>query len=236
MKSLKLWAIHGSFLLFFIFFILALVTQKSVDIEIGEGERVSLAGLGVPATIGLSLFTVSNNSRNTACIFSDIDILSPGSSAYTEISVNKPASFKGLDIYQKGYYFGFKSLMISFRGRTFDMTDLKEELVAENGLIFRFEPFERINGRMIFNFVLADKTGAVFSSGLFDEKSVDIPLLRQYGFRIIRNNYRTVSVLRFVSSPFLLSLGVFSVIFLLLTGVFIFYPRQYTDCDEGMKK
>lgn len=130
------------------------MTRRSADIDLGEGEKISLTAIGgmigrsikAPAYIVLNRMIVSNHN-NISSVYSDVGIISGNSSTGAEISVNKPVSYNGIGIYQKGFYF---------------------------------------------------------------EQAKD--------------GYSAVSVLRFVSSPFLFPLGAAAVLFLLITGASLFYP------------
>ncbi len=105
--------IHGSFALFFVFALLGLMTQRSADIDLGEGEKISLKAIGGmigssnenPAYIVLNRMNFSNNLNNASGVYSDVGIISGSNTAGAVISVNNPASYCGIGIYQKGFYF-----------------------------------------------------------------------------------------------------------------------------------
>ncbi len=224
MKILKIIAIHGSFLVFIAAAIAALASVKTVDIDIGEGDSPS--ALHGPVKITLSGLDIAHDAAGSASVSSFITVSGPEGTSNLAVGINSPAFYRGTGIYQKGYYIGFKKLGIVFGGKSFFIKDPDTPVTLNDGSVLYIRPYELKDGILSYYYEIFNKNGEASGSGVLSRMDLNNSLSSKYGLRISAEEYRAVSNLRIVESPFSGLLGLSAAAFLVLNGLFIFIPLK----------
>lgn len=213
---------HAPFLVLFFTVLLSLLTMRSGEIRIQQGETILLKNrlpeLGIPFSLNNTAeFQVLGGDVQGSDIKTRYYLKDGKTPRHGVIAINQSLRLGAIRLYQQSGGVGVREILFNVDGKEFNLFDFDDgPILLSSGSFLTIAPLNLINELLSYKWQLLDHYGHVVDKGEFVpdvDGSFSHP---SFYLKILKEDYLFISILQVVYAPLSIPLGLIAVVFLIL--------------------